>query len=126
MKIGVACVAAMMAFSSGALAAGCPSEAEVKASLTHYINQDYWTASERDTWKIKTVSPLSFGPIRFGKMTQKQVEYGKQAEPVCPVRVEYSFVTVNQAGDRKETKMGQNKTHLFYQDPFGDWTFKTD
>ena len=108
------------------MAASCPSEDQVKASLTRYITKDYWTPSERDIWKIKTVSPLTFGPIRFGKLTQKQVEYGRAAEQVCPVRVEYSFFTISQAGARKDTKMGENKTHLFYQDPFGDWTFKTD
>ncbi len=122
-----ACVLALgaMSGSGAAMAAGCPSEAQVKAALTKYINKDYWTPSQRDIWKIKTVSPLSFGPIRFGKIIAKQVEYGRAAEPVCPVRVEYSFSTVSQAGARKDTKMGENNTHLFYQDGFGDWIFKT-
>ncbi len=107
-------------------AAACPSETEVKAALTKYINVDYWTPAQRDIWKIKTVSGFTFGPMRTGQISKKQVEYGKLAQDVCPIRIEYAFGTESVAGEKKQTKMGENKTHLFYKDPFGDWIFKTE
>jgi len=111
--------------SASVAGAACPSEAEVKAALTRYITVDYWSAGQRDIWKIKSVSDFSFGPVKFGNIVKKQVEYGKPAEDVCPVRVEYSFTTENQGGEKKQTKMGENQTQLFYKDAFGDWVFKT-
>jgi hypothetical protein len=121
-----ACIA-FAGCSGGSSVAGtaCPSEAEVRAALTRYITVDYWSAGQRDIWKIKSVSDFSFGPVKFGSIVKKQVEYGKAAEDVCPVRVEYSFTTENQSGEKKQTKMGENQTQLFYKDPFGDWVFKT-
>ncbi|MSP95586.1 MAG: hypothetical protein EXR00_09985 [Alphaproteobacteria bacterium] len=104
----------------------CPTQAQVQAALTKYINVDYWTPAQRDIWKIKTVSPLNLGPVQFGRISQKQVEYGKMAQDVCPVRVVYSFGTESVAGEKKETKMGENKTNLFYKNPFDEWVFKTE
>ncbi len=111
--------------SSSVAGASCPSEAEVRAALTKYITVDYWSTGQRDIWKIRSVSDFSFGPMKVGKIIQKQVEYGKAAEDVCPIRMEYSFGTESQSGEKKQTKMGANQTMLFYKDAFGDWTFKT-
>lgn len=109
-----------------ASAADCPGEAEVHAALTRYINTDYWSPSKRDTWKIKSVSNFSFGPMKVGNTVKKQVEWGKAAQEVCPVRLEYSFAVEHNDGRKEVTQMGVNKTHLFYRDPFNDWIFKTD
>jgi len=109
-----------------AAAADCPSAAEAQAALTKYINTDYWSPSKRDTWKIKSVSNFSFGAIKTGNIVKKQVEWGRQAQDVCPIRIEYSFAVEHNDGRREVTQMGVNKTHLFYRDPFNEWSFKVE
>jgi hypothetical protein len=122
------CTALTTLYSGGALAAAaaCPTDTEVKTALTNYINQDYWSPSKRDTWKIKSVSGFTFTAMKVGKITQKQFEYGKLAQNVCPIRIEYSFVTESQSGEKKQTTLGEGKTHLFYRNPFDEWIFKTE
>ncbi len=122
------CAALTILYSGGGLAAAaaCPTEAEAKAAFTNYVNKDYWSPSKRDTWKIKSVSGFSFSAMKVGKITQKQVEYGKMAQNVCPIRMEYSFVTESQSGEKKQTTLGEGKTHLFYRNPFDEWIFKSE
>lgn len=113
-------------FCGGGTPSGCPSEAEAQAAFTKYVQQDYWSPSQRDVWKIKTVSPLTFGPMTTGKVTPKHVEYGQSAQNVCPIRMTYSFDTEDASGTKKTTTLGENKTHLFYKNPFNEWTFKDE
>lgn len=105
-------------------AADCPSEAEVQKALQTYITEDFWSPGERETWKITDVSGFEFGPMKTGKITQKQVEYGKNAQDVCPIRVEYSFKATHADGRVDTTEKGKGETFWFYLDAFDEWTFK--
>ncbi|MBK8068541.1 MAG: hypothetical protein IPK27_13220 [Rhodanobacteraceae bacterium] len=109
-----------------AMALECPDQAAVEAALTRYITKDYWSTSERETWKITDVSGFQFSPIKAGRIIQKQVEWGRSAEDVCPVRAEYSFAVTHADGRVERTEMGEGKTHLFYLDGFDEWTFKIE
>lgn len=121
----IAC-AGMAAFASQAFAADCPTQDEAQASILTYINTDYWSPSQRDTWKVAQVDGFTFSPIQIGDMSMRQVEYGKGAQPVCPVRVVYSFNVLRTDGSTETTTMGEGKTHLFYQNPFHEWLFKVE
>lgn len=122
----VGAVVVLSASVGNALAATCPSEPQVHAALTKYIETDYWSPSKRDVWKVKSISEFKFGPMRTGQIVKKQVEWGRAAQDVCPIRIEYSFTAERADGRREVTPMGVNKTHLFYQDPFQEWTFKVE
>jgi hypothetical protein len=127
MRSAVLVLAVTMLYGNGsAFAADCPTQAEAQTALTKYINVQFWSPGQRDIWKIKSVSAFTFTPMRVGKIVKKQVEYGKLAEDVCPVRLTYSFTTEKADGRKEVTTMGENKTHLFYKDPFDDWTFKVE
>jgi|CXWL01.1.fsa_nt_gi hypothetical protein len=108
-----------------AQSADCPSEAEVQKALQTYITEDFWSPGERETWKITDVSGFEFGAMKTGKIIQKQVEYGKNAQDVCPIRVEYSFKATHADGRVDTTEKGKGETQLFYRDAFDEWTFKT-
>jgi len=110
--------------SMGAQPGGCPSEAEVVKALKNYIETEFWSPSQRDTWKITDVSGFEFGPMKTGNIIQKQVEYGKTAQDVCPVRIEYWFKATHADGRVDTTTKGKGETFLFYQDAFDEWTFK--
>lgn len=116
----------LCAAAPAAVALECPDQAAVEAALTRYITQDYWSTSERETWKITDVSGFQFGAIMTGRIIQKQVEWGRAAEDVCPVRAEYSFAVTHADGRVERTEMGAGKTHLFYLDGFDEWTFKIE
>jgi hypothetical protein len=110
--------------SAPGAAIGCPSQDEVNAALETYITTEFWNPTERDTWKITDVSGFEFGAIKTGRIIQKQVEYGRSAEDVCPVRVEYSFVVTHADGRAETTTKGKGETHLFYLNAFDEWVFK--
>jgi hypothetical protein len=106
--------------------ADCPDEQEVHQSIIDYINKDYWSPGERDIWKVAEVDGFNFSAMQTAPMTQKVVEYNEGPRDVCPVRLTYSFVVHKQDGSTETTEMGQDKTFLFYKNPFGEWTFKVD
>jgi hypothetical protein len=103
----------------------CPGKADIEGRITKYITVEYWTPGHRETWKVKNVSDIKFGPIRTGQIGQKSIDYGPPKE-ICPVRVEYSFVVTKNDGRRETTQMGAGKTHSFYQDGYNEWQFKLD
>ncbi|HEY0303230.1 MAG TPA: hypothetical protein VGC36_17925 [Rhizomicrobium sp.] len=109
-----------------AAAAGCPTEDEIRAALTTYVEKDLWSAGERDIWKITGIDGFGFSGIRTGDIITKQVEYGAAPREVCPVRVTYSFMLHHADGRDEKKEMGADKTHLFYKGAFDAWTFKTD
>lgn len=111
-------------FNVGAM--DCPDEAAVQAALQKYITTEFWSPGERETWKITDVSGFQFGALKTGHIIQKQVEYGKSAQDVCPVRVEYSFKVTHADGRVETTNKGVGETFLFYLDGFDEWTFKVD
>lgn len=121
-----ACTVLLFAVAPAAAALECPDQAAVEAALTRYITKDYWNQTERDTWKITDVSGFQFGPMKAGRIIQKQVEWGRSAEAVCPVRIEYSFQVTHADGRVERTPMGVDKTHLFYLDGFDEWTFRIE
>ena len=127
MRLHVLAAALLVGMLSGtdiaAAAFTCPDTPTIQAAITKYINVDYWTPAQRETWKVKSVSDFKFGPIRTGQITKRQVDYGP-ARDICPVAVEYSFVVEKNDGRRETTGMGANKTHLFYLDDFKNWLFK--
>ncbi len=103
-------------------AADCPTEDEVRASLTKWHTDYNMEESHRDLWNIKGVSGFEFGPMQFGKVVSRDMgDDGEQK--VCPVRVDYSYVIENEDGTTdpyKET----GKTHYFYQNSFNEWVSK--
>ena len=125
MRMSVLMSLAALSFgASSAQAMSCPGQEEVQAALEKYINSEFWSPSQRDTWKITDVSDFQFGPIKAGRIIQKQVEYGRSAEDVCPIRIEYSFQVTHADGRVERTAKGSGETHLFYLNGFDEWTFK--
>ena len=104
----------------------CPTQAEVEAAITKHITTNVWSPGERDIWKITAVDSFTFSPIETGDIINKQVEYGAEPRPVCPVRLTYSYKTHHSDGRVDTEERGANQTHLFYPDSFHSWTFKTD
>jgi hypothetical protein len=103
----------------------CPSEEEVRETIDRKFHdlyfQDYGFA------KVANVT-IDVGPITMGNTTLKQVEYGKDAQPVCPVRtVVHVHVTYsNNPSDRDLTRGDKSDDmFFFYKDSFDQWTFKT-
>jgi len=119
-------IAALIVLAPQAQALDCPDEAAVHARLEKYITTEFWSPGERDTWKITDVSGFEFGAMKTGHVIQKQVEYGRSAQDVCPVRVEYSFKVSHADGRVETTTKGTGETFLFYLDGFDEWTFKVD
>ena len=104
-------------------AGGPPTEAEVKQSIQKAFTETY---VDPKVWKITRIT-CEFGPVRFGQQVQKQVQWGKSAEPVWPVKVEVK-VTKYRGDQAYQTITRGDKSDdvfLFYKDAFGDWKFKT-
>lgn len=123
-KQAVAIIALFCGMVSSGYAATCPDQGQVQAALQDYIENTFWSASQRETWKITDVSGFTFGAMKAGRIIDKQVEYGRPAEPVCPVRIEYSFKVSHADGRVETTSKGKNETHLFYLNGFDEWVFK--
>ena len=125
MRIASLIAVVMVAFASAtAHAAACPDQAEVQATLQKYVETELWSPSERDTWNISNISDFNFGPIKAGHLIEKQMEYGKAAQEVCPVRIEYSFKVTHEDGRVETTSKGAGETHFFYLNAFDEWTYK--
>lgn len=100
-----------------------PTEAEIKKSIEKGFAETY---VDPVVWKITKVK-CDFGSVKIGSITQKQVQWGKSAEAVWPVKV---VVTVTQyRGDavyRTVTRGDKSDdVFFFYKDAFGDWSYKT-
>lgn len=106
-----------------AQAVECPSEPEVKATLTKWHTN--LQMENAKTWQIKSVLDFNFGSLKFGSIVQRQVEWGKPAQDVCPVRIEFSFVVERNDGRRTPQSHGVNQTYLFYKNGFGEWVQKS-
>jgi hypothetical protein len=99
-----------------ASAAGCPTQPQVQNSIQSYIYAVDWTPNLQTIYAVKFVGNFKFGAMRLGKI------YGS----ICPVRIEYTYEVLKNDGTTTITKGGENKTHLFYQDSFGDWRFRVE
>ena len=125
MRIASLIAVVMVGFSSaGAQAAPCPEQAEVQATLQKYVETELWSPSQRDLWNIANISDFNFGPIKTGRIIEKQMEYGKAAQEVCPIRIEYSFKVTHEDGRVETTSKGAGETHFFYLNAFDEWTYK--
>lgn len=116
-------LAALVTGSALAKAGQCPSTQEAEASITTYITKEYWSEGQRQTWKVADVKDFEFGPLTYGKIIKKDMDYSGPRE-VCPARVEFSFTVLHMDGSIEETEMGAGKVFYFYHDDFGDWIFK--
>ena len=109
--------AAAILFGTGTAALSaerCPTEAEVQSAITHYVTDVYWSAGERQTWKITDVSGFTFGQVKFAAP-----QFGR-----CPVRVEYGFRVTHADGRVDDEKMGAGETMYFFLNDFGEWEFR--
>jgi len=121
-----AALAALAACGKGAGAGiGCPGEPEAHASIQKHIEKNVWSETERYIWKVKDISDFKFGPMKTGHIVQKQVEYGKNAQDVCPVRVDFTYKIAHMDG-RIEDKSNADTTYLFYKNGFDEWVWKTE
>jgi hypothetical protein len=127
--VRVWCALSMMIAAGPAMAQAlkeCPTANEVKASITKWHTDYNMAETNRSIWKIKSVGNFEFGDIKFGRITQKQVEYRKDAQDTCPVRVNFKYVIESNNGDRKVQERGAGQIHLFYKNAFDEWVFKTE
>lgn len=118
--VGLGC----FCLSTAALALDCPSEAEVQAAIAKWYTDYNMDPIYKDIWKVKAVSDFQFGPVKFGKIVQRQVEYGASAQDVCPVRVDFSFVIENESGG-SDPQEHRGETMLFYKNGFDEYVYKT-
>lgn len=126
-RAALAAVVMLSLASCGGGAGGsgdCPSEDEVHASIQHNVADITWDQGERDIWKVADVSGFAFKPMKVGKVVDEQVEWGKPAQPVCTVRIEYDYRITGMDGSVKTREEGRNQTHLFYRNAFDEWVFK--
>ena len=119
-------VGATLLLSACARSSGCPGQKEVEASIRKHLETDVWNETERYVWKITGLSDFAFQPINTGHIVKKQVEYGRSAEDVCPIRVEYTYKLAHADGRVDSKSDGANKTHLFYRNGFDEWVFKVE
>ena len=110
---------------SGAAAKLCPTDAEAQASIRKNLETNVWNDTERYIWKVAGLSDFAFGPMQTGHVIQKQVEYGKNAQDVCPVRIDLSYKLAHADG-KVDAKTDNGKTYLFYRNGFDEWVFKTE
>lgn len=104
---------------------GCPSEAEVRETIQRKFHELYF--EDYGLAKVQEVT-IDIGEIKFGEMTRLQVEYGRDAEPVCPVHVVvHVHVSYSNNPSPRDLTRGErdDDTFLFYKDGFGRWTFRT-
>lgn len=105
--------AILSVFASAPVLAECPTGPEVKASITRYITEDFWSPGQREIWKITYVGGFEFGPVK----------YGKDAANLCALRVEYSFHVTHADGRAEVTKKGVGETFQFWRNSFDEWVF---
>lgn len=104
---------------------GCPTEAEVRETIQRKFHELYY--EDYGSAKVAEAT-IEVGDISFGEMTNLQVEYGRDAEPVCPVHtVVHVHVSYSNNPSARDLTRGErdDDTFLFYKDGFGRWTFKT-
>lgn len=111
--------------ATGSADKACPGEAQVKASIQKYVETGVWSETERYIWKVNGLSDFAFGPMQTGHVIQKQVEYGRNAQDACPVRIDLSY-KIAHADGRIEPKTESGKTYLFYRNGFDEWVYKTE
>lgn len=104
-------------------ASGPPAEADIKKSIDKAFSETY---VDPKIWKVTRIA-CEFGPVKIGKQVLKQVQWGKAAEPVWPVKV---LVKVTEfRGDQVYKVVTRGVTSddvfFFYRDAFDDWRFKT-
>lgn len=111
---------AMLAFSLSLASAeqaqapaGCPDEDEVHAAVERYIDEDFWSAGQKEIWQIERVDNFVFGVIK----------YGRPGGGGCPLRMEYSFRVIHRDGRVEQTKKGVGETFDFRRDNFDEWAF---
>ena len=128
-KAALAAIQALALASCGGGAggsSGCPSDDEAHASITHNVVDITWDQGERDIWKVADVGAFHFAPMKVGGTVDKQVEWGKPAQPVCAVRIEYDYRITGMDGSVKDRHEGTNQTYLFYKNAFDEWVFKVE
>jgi hypothetical protein len=117
-------IASMLLLSACARSSDCPQQKDVEASIRKNLETSVWSETERYIWKVSGLSDFAFGPIKTGHIVKKQVEYGRDAQDVCPVRVEYTYKLGHADGHVDNKSDGANKTYLFYRNGFDEWVFK--
>jgi hypothetical protein len=125
-RSGFALAISTLLICACARSSDCPAQKDVEASIRKDLETNVWSETERYIWKIKALSDFAFGPIESGHVIKKQVEYGRDAQDVCPVRVEYTYKLVHADGHADSKSEGANKTYLFYRNGFDEWVFKTE
>jgi hypothetical protein len=102
-----------------------PTETEIRETIERVFHETYY----QDYGFAKVASAtFEISNIQIGKSTLVQVEYGKDAQPVIPVRaiVKVHVTYSNNSSDRNVTRgESTDDTFLFYRNAFGKWTFKT-
>lgn len=101
-----------------------PAEPEVRKAIEQAFNDVY-----RDGYKTYGVTRVdySFSPAQFGRLTRRQMFYGKDAEPVWPVRVTVGITLFRGGSVYKTVERGakSDDVFFFYRDAFNEWKFKT-
>jgi hypothetical protein len=116
-------VAAVVLAAHAQAASGPLTEAEIKKSIETAFTETY---VDPVVWKITKIR-CDFGPIKVGSQTQKQVQWGKAAEPVWPVKVVVKVTEYRGDAAYKTITRGEKSDDIFffYKDAFGEWKFKT-
>lgn len=103
------------------------SEAEVVASLTSNFSEFYKTSAPRPFVPVSKVD-VKVTNVQIGNKIEKQLQYGKMAEEIWPVRAEVE-ITIHyaQAGVEPSTVIRGAKSIIgregfaFHKNGFGEW-----
>jgi hypothetical protein len=104
--------------------AGCPSADEVRKSVEAFERKNQLTEHNREIWHVQDLRNFSFSEMKFGDMTDEQVNWGASAQEVCPVRFTYTYELVETDGAVKPKNFGEGLTFFFYRDAFKEWTYR--
>ena len=120
-RCGIALLGALVLAGSAlpAHAADCPTEDEIKATITKW-HTDY-NMSDAATYHVTAVTDFEFGPITFGKPRKGVTPIGERM--ICPLRVDYSFV-IKHSDSADEKRERKDEIQLFYKNDFDEWAWK--
>ena len=103
---------------------GWPTEEEIKVAI-HKVEHAIWASqTNKEVWKVKDMKHEIKSITLANETTEKQMDYGRQAITVYPVKVVYTRVTDYEHKEATREEIGGDGVWYLYKDAFGQWTGK--
>ena len=102
-----------------------PTQDEMLASIRKGMDATYLSENGRSIWGNTGIT-VALSEPKIGRITSRQLHYGKPAQPAWPVRVA-ATVTVTSSKRATEVKVwggGPSDVWLFHKNDFDEWVYK--